>query len=154
MCIRDSDTSAKIRLAWALRRQGKHSLELGKYQSILTEHPAHLLALSGTATSLARMGRLGEARDTFDALQILAPVHPLTETTAATLEAIQGRDDLAIESLSRAVVGQEHLDTELQIEFRQDLALDPALARVRKSTRLRSMLRRTLGAAAPRSYRQ
>ena len=149
-----NDTYAKSRLAWALRRQGNHQRELDIYQDILSEQPAHLLSLSGAAAALGRLGRLSAARDTFDALQILAPTSPLTELTSATLEAIQHRDGAALSSIERALVDQEQLDVEMQIEFRHDIAIDPVFARIRKTTKLRSMLRRHLGAAAPRTYRQ
>ena len=149
-----TDISAKVRLAWAMRRQGHHARELEMYQEVLAQHPGQLTALAGAATALGRLGRLTEAGDTLDALQILAPTSPLTESTTAAMHAIQGREELAVQALQRALQGQEQLDTEQRIEFRHDLALDPVFANLRRTTALRSMLRRELGAAAPRTYRR
>jgi Flp pilus assembly protein TadD len=144
------DTSARLRLAWSARRQGHHRAELEMYQEILEIQPQHLLALGGAATALARLGDFDEAQDTMDALQILAPANPISETSGAVIEAIRGRHDWAIASLRRAIEHQEQLDPELQLELRQDIAVDPAFSVLRADWKMRTMLRRVLGAAAPR----
>lgn len=146
------DTAVRLRLAWSLRRQGKHQAELDLYQAILDAEPQHLLALGGAATALARMARYGESQDTLDALQILAPTSPITEGASATIAAIRGNHEWAIASLRRAVESREQLGPEIRIEQRQDIAVDPAFATLRSDWRLRTMLRRVLGGAAPRGF--
>jgi len=146
------DTSARLRLAWSARRQGLHGQELHQYQHILDEQPQNILALGGAATALTRLGRFSEARDTMDALQILAPTSAVTESSGAIIEGIHGEQERAIASLRRALDSREQLAPELQLELRQDIAVDPAFAAMRADWRLRSMLRRSLGAAAPRGW--
>lgn len=144
------DTAARLHLAWSIRRQGHHRAELALYQEILEVQPQHLLALGGAATALARLGKFDEAKDTMDALQILAPVSPISEASGAVIEAIRGNRDWAIASLRRAIEHQDQLDPELQLELRQDIAVDPAFSVLRADWKMRTMLRRVLGAAAPR----
>jgi tetratricopeptide (TPR) repeat protein len=144
------DTAARLRLAWTARRQGLHRAELAMYQQILDAHPQHILALGGAATALARLGQFGEAHDTLDALQILAPTSPVAESSGAIIEAIRGEHVRAVASLRRALESRDQLDPELQLELRQDIAVDPAFAGMRADWKMRSMLRRVLGGAAPR----
>ncbi len=147
------DLHALIRLAWSHRRQGHHRLELELYRKVLVHQPEHVMGLSGRAMALVRLGRIDDAQRTFDRLQITAPTHPYTEVTAAIMEAERGYDALAVNSLSRAIEHREALDREMQVELRRDIAVDPLLARLRAGNSLKGMLRRHLGAAAPRRTR-
>jgi hypothetical protein len=73
--------------------------------------------------------------------------------TAAFVEASSGQSVRAVTSLSRAVAAREALDKELQFELRRDMAIDPMFAGLRAERTLLGMLRRHLGAAAPRNTR-
>jgi hypothetical protein len=147
------DAHAQLRLAWAERRQGRHEAELSLYTAVLGEQPDNVLALGGRAMAQARLGQLADAQVSFDNMAVRAPAHIYTEVTAAVLEAVRGRDDLALASLDRAIEGRNHLDRELQLELRRDIAVDPVFAGLRASRRLRSVLRKHLGAASPRGIR-
>lgn len=147
------DTHARLRLAWALRRQGFHRAELEAYRAILTGQPDHVMALSGMALAEARLGNAHSAQQAIEQLQNIAPAHPYTEVTTAGLDAWRGNGRGAIASLSRAFQSRESLDKELQAELRRDIAVDPLFAELRPDSRLRGLLRRHLGAAAPMSTR-
>jgi len=147
------DAHAQLRLAWAERRQGRHQAELSLYTAVLGEQPDNVLALGGRAMAQARLGHLADAQVSFDNMAVRAPAHIYTEVTAAVLEAVRGRDDLALASLDRAIEGRNHLDRELQLELRRDIAVDPVFASLRASRRLRAVLRKHLGAASPRGIR-
>ena len=71
----DFDASAALRLAWALRRDGRHRAERMLYQELLHRDPGHVLALSGTVMSEIRLGHTAEAMRAFDALHLTSP-HP------------------------------------------------------------------------------
>ena len=148
-----TDTHAQLRLAWALKRQGYHQSELRYYRAILSIQRDHIMALSGVALAEARLGNDEESKRTIERLQSVAPTHPYTEVTAAGLDALRGNKRSAMASLSRAFRGRESLDKELQIELRRDIAVDPLFAELRPDPRLRGLLRRHLGAAAPLSTR-
>jgi len=148
-----SEPHASIRLAWSLRRQGHHREELSLYRTVLAKQPNHALALSGKSMAELRLGMIGEANSTLDRLQMVAPTHPYTELTAAFVEASAGQSARAVASLSRAVAAREALDKELQLELRRDVAIDPVFAGLRAERALLGMLRRHLGAAAPRNTR-
>jgi hypothetical protein len=147
------DGHAQLRLAWAERRQGRHRAELALYSSVLAKQPDNVLALGGMAMAQARLGHMTAAQGSFDSLAVQAPSHIYTEVTAAVLEAVRGRDDLALLSLERAIKGRNHLDREVQLELRRDIAIDPVFGSLRASRRLRSVLRKHLGAASPRGIR-
>ncbi len=147
------DRDARFRLAQAEGRRGNHRIEADLYRSLLDEDPDNLLALSGLSVALVRLNRLDEAVILLDELAGAAPESPLTELTSARVEALLGHDNAALEALDRAFTSREQLSQELQLEFRRDLALDPAFASLRKDRRLRSVVHRHLGAAGPRPAR-
>ena len=148
-----SDHQAALRLAWALRREGKHQQELAIYRSILLGDPGHVLALSGRTLAELRLDQTGAASRTFDRLQTVAPDHPYTEMTAAIMEANQGQPSRALQSLSRALKERERLPKDLQVELRRDVAIDPLFAPLRAGRGLPAVLRRHFGAASPRATR-
>ncbi|MCK6507533.1 tetratricopeptide repeat protein [Myxococcota bacterium] len=143
------DRTLMVRLARAEKRRGRHAREADLYRRVLEDDPTNPDALGGLAVALARMGRLDEAVTLVDELQAAAPTAPATDMTVALISAIQGQEREAIEALDRAVAARGQLTDELQLELRRDLALDPALADLRKDKRLRATLHRHMGAAAP-----
>jgi tetratricopeptide (TPR) repeat protein len=147
------DGGALLGLARSQRRRGRHASEIQVYRRILATWEDHPGALAGLTTALGRMGRLDEAAATLEQLQTVAPEDPYTEMTAATLAALEGRNVDALDALDRAVLSRGQLAPDQQIELRRDLALDPGFASLRKDKRLRALLRRHLGAAAPRPVR-
>jgi tetratricopeptide (TPR) repeat protein len=145
-----ADHHARLRLAWAERRQGLHRNELDHYEVILNRYPGHALALSGKSMAAARLGRFVEAQALVEQLHVVAPTHPYTDVTSAVLEAVRGQDNDALRSIRRAVEGRDRLDEELQVELRRDIATDPAFLPLRNHWRLRAVLRRHFAAASPR----
>ena len=144
------DAGVSLRLAWAERRQGNHREEIALYEHVLNGQPAHPIALGGLSMAQARTGELEAAKATMSRLEMAAPAHPYTELTAAILSAKKGDQQDAIECLRRTIENREQLDLELQIELRRDISTDPLFAPLRADWPLRSMLRRYMGAAAPR----
>jgi hypothetical protein len=148
-----ADRDARLRLAWGEKRRGHHRIEAEHYTAILMDDPTHVGALSGLAVALARMNRLDESARRLEELQTLAPVASGTELTIASISALQGHDQRALEALDRAFAARAGLSEEMQLELRRDLALDPAFASLRKDPRLTSLVNRHLGAAGARPAR-
>ncbi len=151
------DRAARIRLARTEKRLGFHQREVELYREVLRADPQNIEALSGVTLALTRLGRLDEAQQSFDELLVLAPMHPYTEITTATIAALMGRQEEALQALERGFISRAQLSRELQIEMRRDIALDPAFKSLRNGARLkdsqrtlRGMLMIHLGAAAPR----
>jgi Flp pilus assembly protein TadD len=147
------DRTAKLHLAWAERRRGQHDAEVRLYKQILATHPNDALAEAGLALALARLGRMGEAEDVVDDLQVVAPMDPYTDLTIAMVAALQGHDEAALAALERTLDARAQLSDELQVELRRDLAIDPVFASLRKDRRMSAILRKHLGAGAPRPAR-
>lgn len=144
------DRTAKLHLAWAERRRGQHDVEVALYKEILAVDPDDALAESGLALALARLGRMGEAEEAVDDLQVKAPMDPYTDLTIAMVAAVQGHDDDALQALDKTLDARAQLSDELQVELRRDLAIDPILSSLRKDRRMSAILRKHLGAGAPR----
>jgi hypothetical protein len=147
------DHHARLRMAWAERRQGHHQEEILLYGEILADFEQHPLALGGLSMALARLGHLDDASEVLDRLHGAASTHPYTDLTSAVVEAVRGQSDQALVSLRRTVEHRALLDDELQVELRRDVATDPAFSQLRGQWRLRAMLRRQLGAASPQGTR-
>jgi tetratricopeptide (TPR) repeat protein len=139
-----------LRLARTERRLGRHAEEAELYQRILERDPADPWALSGQATVMARLGRFDEAASLLAQARAAAPELVYLGVHAAVIAAEQGLEQRTLELLEGVVERREELAPEHQVELRRDIALDPAFARLRTSDRLRVMLARHLGAAAPR----
>jgi Flp pilus assembly protein TadD len=144
------DRTAKLHLAWAERRRGQHDVEVALYKEILAVDPDDALAESGLALALARLGRMGEAKEMVDDLQVKAPMDPYTDLTIAMVAAVQGHDEEALQALDKTLGARAQLSDELQVELRRDLAIDPMLSSLRKNRRMSAILRKHLGAGAPR----
>jgi len=147
------DHHARLRLAWAERRQGHHQAEYGLYSEILTTLPAHVLALGGSSMAAARLGRFVEAQRLLEVLHVVAPTDPYTDLTSAVLESARGQDREALRSIRRTIERRDLFDEELQVELRRDIATDPSFAALRSHWRLRAVLRRHFAAASPRGTR-
>ena len=144
------DRAARIRLARAEKRLGFHAREVAHYRYVLSVDATNIEARAGLAVALTRLGRLDEAEESLDTLLISAPHHPSTHLTIATIAAMQGREEEAVDALEEAFLAQAQLSDELQLEMRRDIALDPAFRTLRAQIDMRAMFMRHLGAAAPR----
>ncbi len=149
-----TDLDARIGLAKAEMRLGHHSTEVHEYRAALLIQPGNSTALAGLAVALSRLQRLDEAAWALDELGMVHPRASVSAVAFAKVAALEGRNDDAFDWLDRAVSNRGALSEDERLELRRDIAIDPALARIRKDVRLRSLVNRHLGAAGPRPIRE
>jgi tetratricopeptide (TPR) repeat protein len=145
-----SDQELLWRLARTERRMGRHASEAALYERMLELDASDPWALSGQATVMARLGRFDEADALLARAHAAAPELAYLGVHAAVVASEQGLERRALELLEGVVERREQLAPEHQVELRRDIAMDPAFASLRSNDRLRVMLARHLGAAAPR----
>jgi tetratricopeptide (TPR) repeat protein len=145
------DRPARLRLAWAFKRQGRHLEELAQYRALVREDARDVFALGGGGVALVRLGRLDDAQVLFERLEVVAPDSAHTAWTSALFAASEGKNDEALEFVDHFFEKRGELPSEIKLEFCRDLALDPLLAPLRRDPRLRFLLLRHLGPASPRA---
>lgn len=150
---RPQDVAYLEGLALACERAGWHRRQLDVIAGILEQDARHLTALGSRAAALARLGRLDEADGALAAASAVFPDHPYLRVYEAKVAALAGLETEALGALEDALSRRGAMSDRLQLELRRDLALDPAFAGLRSDPRLRTMLVRHLGAAAPRPHR-
>jgi len=127
------------------KRQGKWNKEEALYRKALELDPSDPVVLENLALNLAHQGRFAEALGIMDLLSDLDPEDPYSDLHRAKIYAAMGRREKAYHYLDRALDHVDEIDTLHQIEFRQDLRLEPLLATMRKEPRFQRMLRQAYG---------
>ena len=130
-------------------RLGRHRVELALYQALLNTEPENPRFLGALATAAARFSRFHEAHALLNRSRSAESIPRALDVSAAVVYALEGDDRKAIRFIERVLEHTDELDAEERVEFARDLALDPAFARLRGDRRLRNLLARQLGAAAP-----
>ncbi len=131
------------------KRLGQYGKEEGLYRLALAMDPDEPTALNNLAVCLAHQGRYSEALAIMDKLERLTPNDPYTWLHRSKILAARGDDDQSLAWLRKALQGSRKLDLMHHVEFRQDLRLDPAFARLRKDERLVHLLEEFYGADSP-----
>jgi len=139
------DPSGYNNLALVYKRTGAYAIEEALYRQALDMDPLDTHVLNNLAVNLAHQGRFDEALRAMDLVDELDPDDPYAALHRAKVYAAMGRKDAAYRCLRRALDGVGQLDTMHHIEFRQDLRLDPAFARMRGDRRFKRLLRQHYG---------
>jgi predicted Zn-dependent protease len=147
--VRGASTGVLWGLAISERRLGRHRVELALYQALLSSDPENPRLLSALATAAARFSRYHEAHALLTRARSGLHTPRAVDLSSAVVYALEGDDRKALRFLERVLQNHDELEPAEQLEFARDLALDPAFARLRGERRLRSLLARQLGAAAP-----
>lgn len=132
-------------LALVHKRQGDYEKEEALYRLALEMTPDEDHALNNLAVCLAHQGRYDEALAIMKRLETLTPDDPYADLHRAKIYAAMGKDERAYHFLQRSLSGMRKLDTLHNIEFRQDIRLDPALDEIRKQKRFHDLLVRYYG---------
>ena len=136
-------------LALTYKRAGEYQQEERLYRVALGLEPGNSNTQNNLAVNLAHQGRFDEAEDLMAGLRASPSERPYANLHRAKIAAAQGKDRQAIRFLRRALADVDEMDTLHHIEFRQDIRLDPALARLRKKPRVQRLLDEVYGGDSP-----
>ena len=132
-------------LALVYKRKGDYVQEEKLYQIALGLDPQDDHALMNLAVCLAHQGRFDEALQIMDQLEKLIPDDPYADLHRAKIYAAMGKEDRSYRFLQKSLSGMRKLDTLHNIEFRQDIRVDPAFATMREEERFKALLDRYYG---------
>jgi len=135
--------------ALIFKRLGRYKKEEGLYRVALALAPDDPTALNNLAVCLAHQGRFNEALAIMKHLEKIDPDDPYADLHRAKIHAAMGDDEVAYQYLEQALQGMADLDTLHHIEFRQDIRVDPAFAKLRQTRRFHAILTRYYGNDSP-----
>lgn len=127
-------------VALVYKRTGEYTKEEGYYRLALALDPDNTHALNNLAVNLAHQRRFDEALAIMEKLDRLEPNDPYGDLHRAKIHASRGDADAALALLNDALAGMQRLDTLHNIEFRQDIRLDPAFGSLREDPRFNDLL--------------
>lgn len=132
-------------LALVYKREGDYAEEEKLYRIALALSPDDDHALNNLAVCLAHQGRYDEALAAMEKLEVLTPDDPYADLHRAKIYAAMGKEDRAYRFLQKSLSGMRKLDTLHNIEFRQDIRVDPVFAKMREQDRFHDLLNRFYG---------
>ena len=143
------DAAGWNNLALTHKRAGEYVQEERLYRVALSLDPNNANTQNNLAVNLAHQGRFAEAERLMDTLQASPEERPYANLHRAKIAAAQGKNRRAYRYLKEALDDVGSMDTLHHIEFRQDIRLDPALARLRARPRFRKLLEAAYGDDSP-----
>ena len=139
------DAAGWNNLALTYKRTGDYKKEEELYQIALKLSPDDDHALLNLAVCVAHQGRYDEALAIMKKLESIIPNDPYADLHRAKIYAAKGDEERSYKFLAQALAGMKKLDTLHDIEFRQDIRVDPAFAIMRKEERFEHLLDRYYG---------
>jgi tetratricopeptide (TPR) repeat protein len=124
------------------KRRKKYKDEEQLYRMGLALLPDDPTTLNNLAVCLSHQHRFEEALGILARLETLDPGNPYTDLHRAKVHAEMGEDEVSYGFLERALDGMAKLDTLHNIEFRQDIRVDPSFAKMREQERFHALLAR------------
>lgn len=131
------------------KRTGDYQTEERLYRTALALEPLDVTAMNNLAVNLAHQGRYDEALAVMQQLEILDPDDSYADLHRAKIHAAMGNDDEALRYLSKSLEARAKLSTLHHIEYRQDIRVDPAFAKLRNTERFHDILVKYYGDEAP-----
>ncbi len=132
-------------LALTFKRRQEYVTEEKYYRIALELSPLDDHAMNNLAVCLAHQGRFEEAIDLMKQLEVIIPGDSYADLHRAKIYAAWGKQDKAYTYLEKSLRSMRKLDTLHNIEFRQDIRLDPAFEEMRQQDRFRNLLMRYYG---------
>lgn len=132
-------------LALTFKRRQEYVTEEQYYRIALQLSPYDDHALNNLAVCLAHQGRFEEAEQIMKQLETLIPGDAYADLHRAKLYAAWGKQERAYGYLEKSLRGMRKLDTLHNIEYRQDIRVDPVFEKMRGEERFRKLLLRYYG---------
>ena len=132
-------------LALTYKRTAEYAEEEKYYRIALSLEPEDDAPLNNLAVNLAHQGRFEEAIQIMDRLEKIIPGDPYADLHRAKIYAAWGKEEKSYKYLQKSLSAMRKLDTLHNIEFRQDIRLDPAFETMRHEKRFTDLLMRYYG---------
>ncbi len=139
------DAAGWNNLALTYKRTADYKKEEELYRIALALGPDDSHALLNLAVCLAHQGRFEEALAIMERLERVIPNDPYADLHRAKIYAAKGEKDKAYRFLQKSLAAMRKLDTLHNIEFRQDIRIDPAFEEIRSEERFSKLLDRYYG---------
>ncbi len=135
--------------ALIFKRRASYAREEALYRLALALDPFSGTVIINLALNVAHQGRFDEAMQLMEPVLAAEPDEPYSNLHIAKIHAGQGNIDKALLHMERALKHYQWLDVFHQVEFRQDIRLDPFLSELRQDSRFHELLRRYYGEDSP-----
>lgn len=132
-------------LALTFKRRKDYVTEEKYYRIALELAPLDDHAMNNLAVCLAHQGRYAEALEIMKDLETIIPGDEYADLHRAKIYAAAGQKDKSYSFLEKSLRGMRKLDTLHNIEYRQDIRIDPAFEEMRHEERFRKLLLRYYG---------
>lgn len=143
--LNPDDAAGWNNLALTYKRRKDYVTEESYYRIALDLSPMDDHAMNNLAVCLAHQGRFDEALKLMDDLESIIPDDAYADLHRSKIYAAMGKDERSYKFLEKSLRSMRQLDTLHNIEFRQDIRIDPAFEKLRKEERFRSMLMKYYG---------
>ena len=132
-------------LALVYTRKGDYQKEEELYRTALTLEPYESNTKVNLALCYAHQGRFEEAQGVLRQLEREIPDDAYADLHRAKTYALMGDEPKAYKFLEKSLKSMRKLDTLHNIEFQQDIRVDPAFLTMRKAERFKRLLLRYYG---------
>lgn len=132
-------------LALLYKRQKDYKKEEELYQISLKYGPDDPNTLNNLAVCYAHQGRFDEALAIMKRLEGMTPDEPYADLHRAKIYALMGRTEQSYSYLRKSLAAMRKLDTLHNIEYQQDIRVDPAFEHMRDTDRFHRLLLRYYG---------
>lgn len=132
-------------LALVHKREKDYVKEEELYRVSLEYGPDDPNTLNNLAVCVAHQGRYDEALALMKRVEGMTPDDPYADLHRAKIYAMMGKEELSYRFLRKSLGAMRKLDTLHNIEFQQDIRVDPAFESMRQTDRFRKLLLRFYG---------
>ncbi len=132
-------------LALVYKRKGEYEKEEELYRVSLMMEPDEPNTYNNLAVCLAHQGRFDEALAIMEQLEHSLPDDAYADLHRAKILALKGEKEQAYRVLRRSLMAMRKLDTLHNIEYQQDIRVDPAFKEMREEERFKKLLMRYYG---------
>ncbi len=132
-------------LALIYKRKGEYQKEEELYATSLMMEPNQPNTYINLALCYAHQGRFDEALATMEKVEVDLPDDPYADLHRAKIYALMGKEEESYRFLRKALTMMRKLDTLHNIEFQQDIRVDPAFDTMRETPRFKKLLTKYYG---------